>query len=78
LAWVWVCVVPLATLIVITVGTPAVNTRFRSFPLWATENVPVPKALAKPPVPFVADVLIRNLSAAKPVMPPDAVAIVHV
>ena len=70
---------PLATLIVITGGAaPAVNTRFRSLPLWAILNVPVPKALAKPPVPLVPDVEIANLSAANPLMPPVAVAIFQV
>jgi len=60
---------------VITGGAPAVNSRFRSLPLWAIEKVPVPTALAKPPVPLVADVVRRNLPAAKPLMPPDAVKI---
>jgi hypothetical protein len=70
--------VPLATLIVITVGAAAVNTRFRSLPFWAMLNVPEPKLLENPPVPFVADVVIRNFVASKPAMPPDAVAIVQV
>ena len=39
--------------------------------------MPLPNALEKPVVPFVPDVLIRNLLAAKPEMPPVAVTIVH-
>ena len=46
-------------------------------PLWAIENVPPPRLLAKPPVPLVAEVLTRNFPAAKPLMPPAALAILH-
>ena len=70
---------PLATLIVMNDDVLLeVNTRFRSLPLWAIENVPPLRPLAKPPVPFVADVRIANLSAANPVIPPLAEAIFHV
>ena len=76
-ACVWVCV-PLGTVIVITLGAaPAVNTSCRSLPLWATLKVPVPNELAKPPVPFAADVTSWNFAASNPVMPPVAVAIVQ-
>ena len=73
----WVCV-PLATVIVIVDGAADVNTRFKSLPLWAMLNTPPASPLANPPVPLVAEVLIRNLLAANPEIPPAAVAIFHV
>ena len=44
-------------------------------PIWATLNAPPARSLANPPVPLVADVLITNLSAAKPLIPPVEAAI---